>query len=99
MARILVAKEGQVRCTLPTRALVTDKTAWDNTAARDHKHLVETNPRREELVRRARKAAQRAAHEPDPESQMQWKRDSRRYMWIGFAAIVGVLLFLKLLSS
>jgi len=100
MARIFIASDEEARCALSTRALVTDTTARDDIAALDYKHLVETKPTRKELVQRARKAAQRAVHEPDPELQTKRNEpeDSWRNMWIALAVIVAILLFLKLLS-
>jgi hypothetical protein len=103
MARILTAYDEEALCALSTRALLTDghgiKTASDDGAALDRKHLVETKPR-EELVQRARKAAQRAVHEPDPEPQTKRNEpgDSWRNMWIAFAIIVAILSCLRLLS-
>jgi hypothetical protein len=103
MARILISKDEKAPCALSARALVTDghgvKTAWDGSAALGLKHLAETE-RREELVQRARKAAQRAVHEPDAEPQTKRNEpgDSRRNMWIALAITGAILLFLKLLS-
>ena len=85
------------------RALLTDghgiKTASDDGAALDREYLVETK-RREELIQRARKAAQRAVQQPDLEPQTKRNElgDSWRNTWIAFAIIFAILSFLRVLS-
>jgi len=94
MARILTANDEEASV---NSARV--DSAHSDGAELDRKHLVETK-RREELVQRARKAAQRAVHEPDPEPQTKRNEsgDSWRNMWIAFAIIVAILSCLRLLS-
>ncbi len=53
---------------------------------------------REDLIQRARRAAQRAVRERDLESQTQREapRNGWRNMWIALVVIGGILLFVRL---